>query len=90
MFSQTTLVRFLNLSIVEDNQLIIWGGQKHFPGKGFNVLFMVLIGVVLFMVGSLLGWFSRRIWTHKKPLSNPFGTFEKLFHIASSYLHVNK
>ena len=79
MFSQTTLVRFLNLSIVEDNQLIIWGGPKYFPGKGFNVLFMVLIGVVLFMVGSLLGWFSRRIWTHKKPLSTPLGTSKNCF-----------
>ena len=82
-------VGFLNLFNVDDNQLIIWGGQKHFPGKGFNVLFMVLIGVVLFVVGSLLGWFSRLIWTHKKPLSNPLGTLKNLFHMASSYLHVN-
>ena len=94
MFIEQTLLGFLStlpFPFVEHNQLTILMVVKNiFPGKDFNVVFMVLIGIALFVVGSLLGWFSRRIWTHKKPLSNPFGTFEKLFHIASSYLHVNK
>ena len=80
---------FPYFSIIEDNYLTM-GWSKHFPGNGSNVKLMVLIGIVLFVVGSVLGWFSGHIWTHKKPLSNPLGTLKKLFHMASSYLHVNQ
>ena len=94
MFIEQTLLGFLStlpFPFVEHNQLTILMVVKNiFPGKDFNVVFMVLIGIALFVVGSLLGWFSRHIWTHKKLLSNRAGTLKKQFRMAPSYWYVNQ
>ena len=50
---------------------------KHFPGKSFDVRFVIIMVVVfgsaLFVVGSLLGWFSHRIHVRRNQLFNALG-----------------
>jgi hypothetical protein len=56
-----------------------------FPGKSVDLRFatviVVVAGLVFFVVGSLLGWFSHRIYSHRNQVSNPSGTFKS--HIDS-------